>query len=100
MEETKKRLFPIGLAILFRGFCIKSPEICIELTVLHVFQLRLDVFLFVPCCQLQESKVINLFIVKTKVVFETELVSVNTKLDCGILFFLSIVYHVRLQHFM
>lgn len=88
MAETKKRLFAIGLAILFPGLCIKSPEICIELTVRHVFQLRLDIFLFAPCCQLQEGKVINL-------VFETELVLVETKLDLEILWFLFIVYHVR-----
>lgn len=39
------------------------------------------------------------FIVKTKLVFVTEFVSVKTKLDCKILLFLLIVYHVRLQHF-
>ena len=76
MAKTKKGLFPICLAILFPGLCIKSPKVCIELTDRDVFQLRLDVFLFAPCCQLQENKVINRFIVKTKLVFETELVSV------------------------
>ena len=76
MAETKEGLFIIGLAILFPGRFIKSPEICIDLTDRHVFQLGLDVFLFAPCCQLQENKVINRFIVKTKLVFETELVSV------------------------
>lgn len=39
------------------------------------------------------------FIVKTKLVFVIEFVSVKTKLDCKILLFLLIVYHVRLQHF-
>ena len=72
----RKPIFTICLAILFPGLCIKSPEICIELTDRHVFQLRLDVFLFAPCYQLQENKVINRFIVKTKLVLETKLVSV------------------------
>ena len=93
MAQAKKGLFPLGLAIRFLGLCLKSPEICIELTVRHVFQLRLDVFLFVVCCQLQESRVINLFIVKKKLIFETEFVSVKTKLDCEMLMFLFIFYH-------
>lgn len=77
----------------------KISDICIELTDHHVFQLRLDVFLFAPCNKLQENRAINRFIVKTKLVFVTEFVSVKTKLDCKILLFLLIVYHVRLQHF-
>ena len=59
----------------------KISDICIELTDRHVFQLRLDVFLFAPCNKLQENRAINRFIVKTKLVFVTEFVSVKTKLQ-------------------